>query len=265
MSIVGRSLKIIAVHPHARGDNLVDHPILERTRGSPPRPWGQSNPLRPLIFDNRFTPTPVGTIQRAAACRHRYPVHPHARGDNVMYAGKILNQPGSPPRPWGQCCRQPDNRPRPAVHPHARGDNSCCSLQSFSRAGSPPRPWGQCRSPQPVCPRIRFTPTPVGTIVAGRTMVCSPSVHPHARGDNAGQQCRQVAIAGSPPRPWGQSEQFAAEQAALRFTPTPVGTMAPPALMRPPFPVHPHARGDNKRWRLMARPIYGSPPRPWGQ
>ncbi len=52
----------IPVHPHARGDNREVLQISHDLRGSPPRPWGQSDALIGVDYADRFTPTPVGTI-----------------------------------------------------------------------------------------------------------------------------------------------------------------------------------------------------------
>ena len=50
------------VHPHGRGDNLTGRYNRGRTYGSPPRAWGQSQPLNVVGCNARFTPTGVGTI-----------------------------------------------------------------------------------------------------------------------------------------------------------------------------------------------------------
>ena len=111
------------------------------------------------------------------------------------------------------------------VHPHARGDNE------------------RARHTREV--RLRFTPTPVGTIAQLPPCRESLAVHPHARGDNA-INCTD-------------------QSAGFRFTPTPVGTMAPQEVRKPRKTVHPHARGDNYNNALNAYQTNGSPPRPWGQ
>jgi len=49
------------VHPHVRGDSLRPARPLSSSAGSPPRAWGQLDPLRPSPFAQRFTPTCVGT------------------------------------------------------------------------------------------------------------------------------------------------------------------------------------------------------------
>ena len=53
---------ITAVHPHVRGDNVIQNNLKAEYYGSPPRAWGQ----------------------RTSSCRPggRWAVHPHVRGDN---------------------------------------------------------------------------------------------------------------------------------------------------------------------------------------
>ncbi len=179
-----RSHRPPAVHPHARGDNSIAGAQDLIKHGSPPRPWGQWWAAVAGCHPARFTPTPVGTMLLGKVKKLCYAVHPHARGDNQAGDGGIALLGGSPPRPWGQFAYAPghqrwlrftptpvgtmravDPAPAPrAVHPHARGDNAHrCGSVAVAR-GSPPRPWGQSLRPRPLLCRLRFTPTPVGTI-----------------------------------------------------------------------------------------------------
>ena len=140
-----------AVHPHVRGDNPRGHILQHKSDGSPPRAWGQRPwppaPVPPL----RFTPTCVGTTRGAPLPRGPGAVHPHVRGDNIIFFLHFCIFSGSPPRAWGQ---QPQDldllfglRFTPTcvgtthdetmadtndtVHPHVRGDNSrsCLPIQ----------------------------------------------------------------------------------------------------------------------------------------
>ncbi len=90
------------VHPHARGDNAnLRHDCDDRI-GSPPRAWGQCQELSIRVSRCRFTPTRVGTMDRAADISNSSPVHPHARGDNTILGLALSTVGGSPPRAWGQ-------------------------------------------------------------------------------------------------------------------------------------------------------------------
>jgi len=90
------------------------------------------------------------------------------------------------------------------VHPHGRGDNLPPGLCMTQSVGSPPRAWGQYHPQRLRIPRVRFTPTGVGTIGNGSGAVWLYSVHPHGRGDNNANDAANVQPIGSPPRAWGQ-------------------------------------------------------------
>src|SRR5207248_3290682 len=94
---VGRS-----VHPHARGDNAMQHRMGERDGGSPPRAWGQRRRAATARPARRFTPTRVGTTPSSRAWASAMAVHPHARGDNADGPQRLARPGGSPPRAWGQ-------------------------------------------------------------------------------------------------------------------------------------------------------------------
>ncbi len=234
-----------SVHPHARGDNGYCNTCGEYCDGSPPRAWGQS--WSPVASPGavRFTPTRVGTMRRRAPLPAGLPVHPHARGDNGGLVSLSVILCGSPPRAWGQF--QPEGEillgmrftptrvgtigppPHPTqthpVHPHARGDNNESPFAAACSFGSPPRAWGQWLHQTVQAPRLRFTPTRVGTIAQTPRAVGEAPVHPHARGDNAPAPVPSVKTAGSPPRAWGQWRQHRQSREGIRFTPTRVGTI----------------------------------------
>jgi len=73
---------------------------------------------------------------------------------------------------------------------------------------------------------LRFTPTGVGTIESHNIVHTFPPVHPHGRGDNPVALSDSVAVVGSPPRAWGQSDGDDLSWDGSRFTPTGVGTMS---------------------------------------
>src|SRR5437763_834689 len=49
-----------AVHPHARGEDVVARPCAYGLHGSPPRTWGRLLATQLLVRPSRFTPTHVG-------------------------------------------------------------------------------------------------------------------------------------------------------------------------------------------------------------
>ena len=172
-----------AVHPHARGDNMVIRLQAIAEIGSPPRAWGQLHQIVNELGISRFTPTRVGTTAARIALPAAAAVHPHARGDNGVFICSFKSEIGSPPRAWGQlgnngtmqrCIRftptrvgtttLDTNTSKPlAVHPHARGDNNILRGLTFFEFGSPPRAWGQRIWTYALSSTTRFTPTRVGT------------------------------------------------------------------------------------------------------
>src|SRR5438067_2505695 len=132
------------VHPHARGDTVRHSPGSSPSRGPPPRTWGHSGPglLRDALLGS--TPTHVGTLlcSRPRPPRHR--VHPHARGDTVLFVRPDDPAEGPPPRTWGHSGlryrgvwlagstpthvgtldREWGSQRDAGVHPHARGDTT---------------------------------------------------------------------------------------------------------------------------------------------
>ena len=213
------------------------------------------------------------------------PVHPHGRGDNNYNDHINASANGSPPRAWGQYHphrgRRDCRRFTPtgvgtiragslvkrfaAVHPHGRGDNYHNPHRLSIPNGSPPRAWGQ--SPDCCLPETfrRFTPTGVGTIVHQQCHNTRSSVHPHGRGDNDALAFEFDVAGGSPPRAWGQLPLSFPQSAAVRFTPTGVGTMCRASFGHRCTPVHPHGRGDNLQRAAELMLTAGSPPRAWGQ
>src|SRR5208337_3331645 len=233
--------------------------------GSPPRAWGQHQVNRVPGASDRFTPTRVGTTAARHSNAPATTVHPHARGDNLVSPRAHPSPFGSPPRAWGQRLKGKWERRhrrftptrvgttyarevqdgRIPVHPHARGDNRVNRPFFFGPPGSPPRAWGQRGRPNPRWAGVRFTPTRVGTTCDAPAVPAMAKVHPHARGDNAGCSAARSAMAGSPPRAWGQRRWPRSSCRGPRFTPTRVGTTSSNFLSRSAWAVHPHARGDN--------------------
>ena len=76
-----------AVHPHVRGDGGADPEHMALFFGSPPRAWGRRAWGHHLGRHLRFTPTCVGTAihTSVASTGQRPAVHPHVRGDGVLY------------------------------------------------------------------------------------------------------------------------------------------------------------------------------------
>src|SRR5690606_13562971 len=112
--------------------------------------------------------------------------------------------------------------------------------------------------------RRRFTPTHVGIGRPRTTPSTGRAVHPHARGDRAGDEHPGRRSHGSPPRTWGSVGAVDGRRVAPRFTPTHVGIGTSPGRLKAYAPVHPHARGDRAEGAIVDIEAVGSPPRTWG-
>src|SRR5581483_844792 len=152
-----------SVHPHARGDDGAQANVTAATGGPPPRAWGRRLHRSARPRWGRSTPTRVGTTSSAPRRPRSWPVHPHARGDDVSVGAWALGRTGPPPRAWGRQRRKEvsgfDCRSTPTrvgttktrgtettsrtVHPHARGDDAYTNPGYVFEHGPPPRAWGR--------------------------------------------------------------------------------------------------------------------------
>ena len=136
---------IIAVHPHACGENEVSRYLLAFSHRSTPTRVGKTDESAGrCAYSRRSTPTRVGKTPPKSAASCNSSVHPHACGENGFdkpladalgrstptRVGKTSNQKrrpgimdGPPPRVWGKRCSFGEYAGRITVHPHACGEN----------------------------------------------------------------------------------------------------------------------------------------------
>ncbi len=172
-----------------------------------------------------------------------------------------------------------------SVHPYACGENVGGEKPLERAAGSPPCVWGKLDAVASYERLGRFTPTRVGKTSPPPGSIASPTVHPHACGENGPTWICSASTAGSPPRVWGKRLVDAWNAFVRRFTPTRVGkTLLVPGIVlgqavhphacgenrsadgrRSRRSVHPHACGENRGGREGRRRRTGSPPRVWGK
>ena len=135
----------------------------------------------------------------------------------------------------------------------------------ISRAlGSPPRASGHWLIIGSIGSLPRFTPTCVGTFHPRPSLMVTPLVHPHVRGDIPSRGLAGGAAVGSPPRAWRHCQELDLGRSRRRFTPTCVGTFRLGLPFNGLKSVHPHVRGDI-RVSVFGFPFNcGSPPRAWG-
>src|SRR5579871_3340581 len=93
----------------------------------------------------------------------------------------------------------------------------------------------------------------------------TPSVHPHACGENGCVYFGIQALRGTPPRLWGKLRRNRELSARGRYTPTPVGKTRWAGSARRSKPVHPHACGENSAHHCRFASLCGTPPRLWGK
>ncbi len=152
-----------------------------------------------------------------------------------------------------------------SVHPHACGENKKYVLDKRPYCGTPPRVWGKRLTDIAGQGDHRYTPTRVGKTLSLWSHRRSPSVHPHACGENAALPAGHKVPCGTPPRVWGKQRDRVPAERDDRYTPTRVGkTRCAPGAW-PGRPVHPHACGENPGHLLGIVGGVGTPPRVWGK
>ena len=71
-----------SVHPHRRGEHLVNPLLFHFLAGSSPQAWGTFRCLVKYPFSFRFIPTGVGNMTPLSGKATFPPVHPHRRGEH---------------------------------------------------------------------------------------------------------------------------------------------------------------------------------------
>ena len=89
-------------HPHAYGDKCSSTTGNRSAKGSPPRVWGQEFYLFVCGYNDRITPTRMGTRPKTSSSSIQPQDHPHAYGDKSLKSCRLSLVTGSPPRVWGQ-------------------------------------------------------------------------------------------------------------------------------------------------------------------
>ncbi len=140
----GQRFSLGTVHPHVRGEH-VEAAVADATAvGSSPRAWGTHQTVRSGARRNRFIPTCVGNTACRTSPIASTPVHPHVRGEHLLFQFLVTQHRGSSPRAWGTpdhaVGRSSSSRFIPtcvgntlasmatcaamSVHPHVRGEHS---------------------------------------------------------------------------------------------------------------------------------------------
>ena len=144
------------------------------------------------------------------------------------------------------------------------GTSACPAWSINVYGGSPPHAWGHPVSPGRWPPRVRFTPTRVGTSSHSSALGAPRPVHPHTRGDIRMDSTSTGSPFGSPPHAWGHPLGDRQNGQSGRFTPTRVGTFwARLSSLAESIGSPPHAWG-HLFCQGAARSAFGSPPHAWG-
>src|SRR5579862_944724 len=172
-----------------------------------------------------------------------HPVHPHTRGEDILFRWRRRNVSGSPPHAWGRPMAAAASRfqirftptrvgkthaarrrlwPQ-TVHPHTRGEDFFAGIGGWPHAGSPPHAWGRLESFRRAWRARRFTPTRVGKTYPIGFAFALMSVHPHTRGEDPVKPWLRRGHHGSPPHAWGRRPERQVGSRCKRFTPTRVG------------------------------------------
>ena len=279
-----RCCAIRSVHPHACGEQVHFGLSGRADVGSSPRVWGTGNSRPRERSPGRFIPTRVGNSSCPNRATTRWPVHPHACGEQAAVEAIADADNGSSPRVWGtgalttggaaaarfiptrvgNSAAACDRRPGIPVHPHACGEQNWRRDHRCPEPGSSPRVWGT----GPLRPETscigRFIPTRVGNSSRSRTGRTRPPVHPHACGEQVDHAVVSVRGSGSSPRVWGTAVVHGERAAPDRFIPTRVGNSARRRTTAARRAVHPHACGEQEHDRALGRCRAGSSPRVWG-
>ncbi len=252
------------VHPHVRGEYGTEPGKANPSFGPSPRAWGIRSRRYPFASRRRSIPTCVGNTVGARIPPRPLPVHPHVRGEYSYASVTPACRNGPSPRAWGipkparvtmevsrsiptcvgNTLSRTGNGCSTAVHPHVRGEYSTHASRRWWGCGPSPRAWGIPPLDSPPCSGRRSIPTCVGNTSRALSPRSQAPVHPHVRGEYAGDE----------PVPRLRS----------RSIPTCVGNTDAACRELLYAAVHPHVRGEYwRRWRTP-RTGLGPSPRAWG-
>ena len=276
---------VSTVHPHACGENEEPDYNGVDDFGTSPRVWGEREAGNGEAVGVRYIPTRVGRTVTPGPVKPKFPVHPHACGENYRASMVSLPVTGTSPRVWGE--HYSASSPAPArryiptrvgrtfysfrsrcyltVHPHACGENFSASTEPSLYFGTSPRVWGERHEIRTVDLDKRYIPTRVGRTTPSRHRAACLSVHPHACGENDFVGARLPELRGTSPRVWGERGRADVRGGSDRYIPTRVGRTPSCSGSSNPATVHPHACGENQVDLVGEVDGLGTSPRVWGE
>ena len=130
--------------------------------------------------------------------------------------------------------------------------------------GSSPHAWGTLHCANVCMFNLRFIPTRVGNTSPHSHLPPRSPVHPHTRGEHTHSANNIGMLRGSSPHAWGTRPPRMVAQHRDRFIPTRVGNTHFARSILRTFAVHPHTRGEHRRFALLLQRTRGSSPHAWG-
>ena len=191
----------------------------------------------------RFIPTCVGNTDQQNRRQGQCSVHPHMRGEYLVWLLQPESPFGSSPHAWGihdaVAFHAPVGRFIPTcvgntsvgsglssmapVHPHMRGEYNRSAALRPSSNGSSPHAWGIPQGHLLLQLGGRFIPTCVGNTRRWAHKLRFAAVHPHMRGEYHHRRTCGPERNGSSPHAWGILDMMFTLWVDIRFIPTCVG------------------------------------------
>ncbi len=213
----------VAVHPRARGEQVIGGDGHAAGSGSSPRTRGTVDLARPRLRLRRFIPAHAGNRRPASGTCATWPVHPRARGEQRRSATHGWGAGGSSPRTRGtdrdrladgqqarfipahagNSATSAPRRRAGSVHPRARGEQRRRRRDLWCEAGSSPRTRGTVLKLGRAQFISRFIPAHAGNRPRRPPPTAAPAVHPRARGEQTIRSIAKTESAGSSPRTRG--------------------------------------------------------------
>ena len=182
---IGNRQRPFPVHPRARGEQSTWRAHASACAGSSPRTRGTVDLARPRLRLRRFIPAHAGNSRPGAPTPPPAPVHPRARGEQVLTTFGRDSGYGSSPRTRGtermgrsRIARlrfipaHAGNRastatwpPIRTVHPRARGEQASKAIAISAASGSSPRTRGTERRNGERVRSQRFIPAHAGNSI----------------------------------------------------------------------------------------------------
>ena len=187
------------VHPHSRGEHILEHCQLFGDFGSSPLARGtpRGSALEGAI--RRFIPTRAGNTPDRASRGDWSPVHPHSRGEHAGSTNMVPIAGGSSPLARGTRISEVIQLHAELVHPHSRGEHVSGEVRSRLMTGSSPLARGTQGGSNERVREQRFIPTRAGNTPRRTARRRLASVHPHSRGEHTFALSSFGSSAGSSP------------------------------------------------------------------